>query len=232
MTLHVVRRSSSSSAAAVIVFLLSASILPIVNAFHPPPASHNRLPQIPFQSDAAAADFHATCVKTNNYPCCCNGCSVSSCPSFTPHDMPPAQLAEAHFMNPNGSIEHRECCGDNCPQSNCKFPPLSPREKKISKIVLTPPPPFPAAGLLYVRDFLVALQGPLQAQVDNSSWISPAPAADAVPSCGGDQHPAMCLSYILSQVANMSTPVTKTIARWGNFTAAEGKAECNVPKWD
>jgi hypothetical protein len=83
-----------------------------------------------------------------------------------------------------------------------------------------------------VRDFLVALQGPLQAQVDNSSWISPAPAPDAVPSCGADQHPTMCLAYILSQVANMSTPVTKTIARWGNFTAAEGKAECNEPRWD
>jgi hypothetical protein len=87
-------------------------------------------------------------------------------------------------------------------------------------------------GLLYVRDFLVALRGPLQAQLDNSSWISPAPAADAVPSCGRDQHPTMCLSYILSQVVNMSTPVTKTIARWGNFSAADGKAECNVPKWD
>lgn len=87
-------------------------------------------------------------------------------------------------------------------------------------------------GLLFVRDFLTALQGPLQAQVDNSGWISPPPAADAVPSCGGDQHPVMCLAYILSQVVNMSTPVTKTIARWGNFTAADGKAECNEPKWD
>ena len=102
-----------------------------------------------------------------------------------------------------------------------------PRLSKGDPISLTH---FP--GLLYVRDFLVALQGPLQAQVGNSSWISPAPAADAVPSCGGDQHPTMCLAYILSQVANISTPVNKTIARWGNFTAADGKAECNEPKWN
>lgn len=87
-------------------------------------------------------------------------------------------------------------------------------------------------GLLFVRDFLTALQGPLQAQVDNSGWISPPPSADAVPSCGRDQHPIMCLAYILSQVVNMSTPVNKTIARWGNFTAADGKAKCNAPKWD
>lgn len=86
-------------------------------------------------------------------------------------------------------------------------------------------------GLLYVRDFLIALQGPLQAQVDNSGWISPAPAAGAVPSCGHDRHPILCLAYILSQVANISAPVNKTIARWGNFTAADGKAECNKPKW-
>jgi hypothetical protein len=233
MKLQALRLSSSSSI--VILFLLSASILPIVNAFNAPD-SHNTLQQITFQSETAAdAEFNASCVATANYPCCCNPCPAIMCPSFTPPNMPPTKLAEAHFMNPDGSKVHQECCGDNCPQSNCKPPPLmtfnltmqAAAQILLTLILLTH---FP--GLLYVRDFLIALRGPLQAQVDNSSWISPAPAADAVPSCGHDQHPVMCLAYILSQVANISTPVNKTIARWGNFTAASGKAECNEPKWD
>jgi hypothetical protein len=231
MKLQALRLSSSSI---VILSLLSASTLPIVSALNAPDFQ-NTLQQITIQSETAAdAEFNASCVKTPNYPCCCSPCPAIKCPSFTPPNKPPTKLAEAHFMNPDGSKVHQECCGDNCPQSNCKPPPLmtfnlaiKPRPSKGDSILLTH---FP--GLLFVRDFLTALQGPLQAQVDNSGWISPPPAADAVPSCGGDQHPVMCLAYILSQVVNMSTPVTKTIARWGNFTAADGKAECNEPKWD
>jgi hypothetical protein len=120
MKLQALRLSSSSSI--VTLFLLSASILPIVNAFNTPD-SHNTLQQITFQSETATeAEFNTSCVPTSNYPCCCNPCPAIMCPSFTPSNRPPTQLAEAHFMNPDGSKVHQECCGDNCPQSNCKAP--------------------------------------------------------------------------------------------------------------
>src|SRR5271154_4222481 len=87
MKLQALRLSSSSSI--VILFLLSASILPIVNALNAAD-SHNTLQQITFQSETAADDeFNASCVATADYPCCCNPCPAIMCPSFTPPNMPP-----------------------------------------------------------------------------------------------------------------------------------------------
>src|ERR1700733_53061 len=119
MKLQALRLSSSSI---VILSLLSASTLPIVSALNAPDIQ-NTLQQITIQSETAAdAEFNASCVSTPNYPCCCSPCPAIKCPSFTPPNKPPTKLAEAHFMNPDGSKVHQECCGDNCPQSNCKPP--------------------------------------------------------------------------------------------------------------